>query len=81
MITAGTPKVFLPLEAGREMFGNRWGEFTALRVPRRWRRGGDRAALVLAAMTPAAGGLVLRDLRERGDGGGGVAGGFRAVCF
>lgn len=63
----GTPKVFLPLEAGRRLFGNRWGEFTALRVA-----GGagvrERvAAQVLAALDPAVAGLVLRDLRAGGE--------------
>ena len=29
----GTPKAFISEERGRELFGNRWGEFTSLRVP------------------------------------------------
>ncbi|MDA0348838.1 MAG: FtsX-like permease family protein [Verrucomicrobia bacterium] len=30
----GTPKVFLPLEAGQNIWSTRWGDFTALRIPR-----------------------------------------------
>jgi len=29
----GTPKAFIPLSAGREMWGNRWGELTSIRFP------------------------------------------------
>ncbi len=57
----GTPKAFLPLETGRGLFANRWGECTALRVPGATRA--DVGRRVLAAMTPADAGLVLRDVR------------------
>jgi hypothetical protein len=60
----GTPKVFIPLEIGREMFGNRWGEYTAMRVPVASRE--QTAARLLAAMTPATAGLVLRDVGPQG---------------
>jgi len=62
----GTPKVFLPLEKGREMFGNRWGEFTALRVPLAVASREEIGKRVLAAMDPETGGLMLRNLREEG---------------
>jgi putative ABC transport system permease protein len=67
----GTPKLFMPLQRGRELFGNRWGEFTALRVP-----GAPATPLetsrttvateLLAAMTPAVAGLVLQDVGAAG---------------
>ena len=63
----GTPKAFLPLQQGRDLFGNRWGEFTALRVPT---APGEQAATagmkvamdLLGTMTPAVAGLVLQDV-------------------
>jgi ABC-type lipoprotein release transport system permease subunit len=62
----GTPKVFLPLAAGRELFGNRWGEFTALRVPVAEVSREAAAAQLLEAMTPATAGLTLRNVRQEG---------------
>ena len=62
----GTPKLFLPLEKGRELFGNRWGEFTALRVPVAVASPADVTAGLLDAMTPAVAGLVLRDVGMQG---------------
>jgi ABC-type lipoprotein release transport system permease subunit len=29
----GTPKLFLPIEAGKNIWSTRWGDFTALRIP------------------------------------------------
>jgi putative ABC transport system permease protein len=60
----GVPKMFLPLEKGREWFGNRWGEFTALRVPGVSR--GEISNGVLKALDPNVTGLVLQDIREQG---------------
>lgn len=60
----GTPKMFLPLEAGRGLFANRWGEFTALRVS-----GMDAEALtqsLLEALDPATTGLLVRNIRAEG---------------
>ena len=62
----GTPKLFLPLAKGRELFGNRWGEFTALRVPAAATSRDTVAAEVLAAMSPAVAGLTLRQVRAEG---------------
>jgi ABC-type lipoprotein release transport system permease subunit len=67
----GTPKVFLPLATGRELFGNRWGEFTALRLPIAPGELADMAALNVAlelnqAMTPAVAGLLLQDVGTQG---------------
>lgn len=57
----GTPKLFLPLATGREWFGNRWGEFTALRVPGTNRE--QVLATLLETLTPADAGLMVRDAR------------------
>ncbi len=58
----GTPKGFIPLERGRELWSNRWGEFTALRI-----RGGDIDEIrdeLPRRVDPAKVGLVLRDVGE-----------------
>ena len=62
----GVPKVFLPLAKGRELFGNRWGEFTALRVPLAAAAPAQAARKLLEAMTPATAGLVLQDVGRQG---------------
>jgi putative ABC transport system permease protein len=62
----GTPKLFLPLEKGRELFGNRWGEFTALRVPVALGSRDEIARKLLDGMTPALAGLVVQDIRGAG---------------
>jgi len=58
----GTPKLFMPLAKGRELFGNRWGEFTALRVPAALASRDAVASGLRDAMTPAVAGLVLQDV-------------------
>ena len=63
----GTPKLFLPLAKGRELFGNRWGEFTALRVPMADSTAPAAVgARLLESLTPAAAGLVLQDVGRQG---------------
>ena len=62
----GTPKVFLPLTKGRELFGNRWGQFTGLRVPTTVASKEAAAAKLLESMTPAVAGLALREVRLEG---------------
>ncbi len=61
----GTPKLFLPLAKGRELFGNRWGEFTALRVPESNTTIEQIEGGLLEAINPGLTGLVLRDLRSQ----------------
>jgi len=56
----GTPKLFLPLEKGRELFGNRWGEFTALRIPMGAKE--DVEKQLSSVMTPQVAGLMLQDV-------------------
>ena len=62
----GTPKLFMPLELGRGLFGNRWGEFTALRVPAAVASRAEVEAAVLDAMSPPVAGLMLQDVRSQG---------------
>ena len=55
----GTPKAFIPYEAARTMWSNRWGNATSLRMP------AGEAALerrILDTLTPADAGLLIRDL-------------------
>ena len=66
----GTPKLFMPLQKGREMFGNRWGEFTALRVPVEPDEQAEVARKKIASglldsLSPAVAGLMLRDVGEQ----------------
>ena len=62
----GTPKLFLPLDKGRELFGNRWGEFTALRIPMEVASREDVEKRVIEVMTPSVAGLVLQDVGKQG---------------
>lgn len=59
----GTPKAFITEEKGRELFGNRWGDFTSLRIPT---SGAPRQELeenLLPVLRPEMAGILLRDLR------------------
>lgn len=58
----GTPKLFLPLAAGRGLFANRWGEFTAFRVPRENATRQEAEMKLLDRLRPADGGMVWRNL-------------------
>ena len=58
----GTPKAFIPYEAARTMWSNRWGSATSLRL-----RSGDTPVpalekQILDTLTPADAGLLIRDL-------------------
>ncbi len=57
----GTPKAFLPLAAGAELWGNRWGTYTNLRI-----KNIDANSLeekMLAALEPQMGQLMVRNFR------------------
>lgn len=57
-----TPKAFVTLAAGQAMWGNRFGDLMAYRLP-----AGDPAALeaaIRAKLDPAAAGLIVRPVRE-----------------
>ncbi|NRB28637.1 MAG: ABC transporter permease, partial [Roseibacillus sp.] len=60
----GTPKAFISEERGRELFGNRWGEFTSLRVPTREAPGTGLEKELLPLLKPGMAGLLLRNLGE-----------------
>jgi putative ABC transport system permease protein len=58
----GTPKAFITHEAARNMWSNRWGNATSLRI-----RSGDIPVpdlerKILEALTPADAGLLIRDI-------------------
>ncbi len=60
----GTPKAFVNLKTGQEMWGNRWGNTTALR----WPAGTDRAEIEKALrekLTPEMLGFQFIPLREQ----------------
>ena len=60
----GTPKAFVNLTVGQEMWGNRWGDTTALR----WPAGTDRAEIETALrekLTPEMLGFQFIPLREQ----------------
>jgi ABC-type lipoprotein release transport system permease subunit len=55
----GTPKAFIPYEAARAMWSNRWGNATSLRMPA---GEPDLERRILDTLTPADAGLLIRDL-------------------
>ena len=55
----GTPKAFIPYEAARTMWSNRWGNATSLRLPAGQT---DLERRILDTLTPADAGLLIRDL-------------------
>ena len=57
----GTPKAFVTLAAGQRMWGNRFGNLTALRFA----TNGVSEQSLLGALDPAAIGLVFQPIRER----------------
>jgi ABC-type lipoprotein release transport system permease subunit len=62
----GTPKAFITLEAGQAAWHNRYGNLTAVRYP--WREGlaQELDRRLRADIDPAAVGLLLQPVRERG---------------
>ncbi|MEP6668912.1 MAG: ABC transporter permease, partial [Chthoniobacter sp.] len=60
----GTPKAFVNLKIGQELWGNRWGKMTAIR----WLAGTDKTALekeLLSRLTPDMLGFQFIPLREQ----------------
>jgi ABC-type lipoprotein release transport system permease subunit len=60
----GTPKAFVNLKVGQEMWGNRWGNVTSIR----WPAGTDRAQIereLLEKLTPEMLGFQFIPLREQ----------------
>jgi len=62
----GTPKAFISVAAGRGLWSNRWGEATALRVPRAVAEKEEIRARLLEKLRPEKVGLVVRDFRSAG---------------
>ncbi|MHC4519774.1 MAG: ABC transporter permease, partial [Planctomycetota bacterium] len=62
----GTPKAFATLEAGQNLWRNRYGGLTAVRFP--WREGVDRdvASALTGSVDPATVGLFFQPVRQRG---------------
>jgi ABC-type antimicrobial peptide transport system permease subunit len=55
----GTPKAFITHEAARNMWSNRWGNATSLRLPAGET---DLERRILETLTPADAGLLIRDI-------------------
>jgi ABC-type antimicrobial peptide transport system permease subunit len=68
----GTPKAFVALETGREMWTNRFGSLTAVRFPLRDSSGkeiislGDLSDRIRNALEPRSLGLMFQDVRAQG---------------
>lgn len=62
----GTPKAFITLEAGQTLWGNRFGNLTAVRYP--WRDGlkEEITARLTGEIDPATVGLFFQPVRQRG---------------
>jgi ABC-type lipoprotein release transport system permease subunit len=60
----GTPKAFVNLKVGQEMWGNRWGNVTAIRYPKTMLEGALSSEL-RAKLTPEMVGLSFVPLREQ----------------
>ncbi len=61
----GTPKAFVTLEAGQALWGNRFGELTAVRYPWRDRLDTEIASRLTADIDPATVGLFFQPVRQR----------------
>ncbi|MBD3183640.1 FtsX-like permease family protein [Candidatus Poribacteria bacterium] len=61
----GTPKVFLTLQAGQSIWGNRFGDLTALRYPSDMYSITDIETKLKQNLEPAAFGMLFQDVRER----------------
>jgi len=62
----GTPKAFVTLQAGQKMWGNRYGNMTAVRYPQSDESKQIIAERLLSAVDPASVGLYFQPVRARG---------------
>jgi ABC-type antimicrobial peptide transport system permease subunit len=60
----GTPKAFVNLKIGQELWGNRWGDVTSIRWPAGTKKE-DIAQALLAKLTPESLGFQFIPLREQ----------------
>ena len=63
----GTPKAYLSIEAGREIWSTRWGRYTALRISFPREREAELADTILRALRPGMNQLQLRDFRANAE--------------
>ncbi len=59
----GTPKAFVTLKTGQELWGNRWGNLTSIRYPAGTKR--EQVERIAAFIDPAALGFRVVNLREQ----------------
>jgi len=59
----GTPKAFVTLKVGQELWGNRWGNLTSIRYPAGTKR--EQVERIAAFIDPAALGFRTVNLREQ----------------
>jgi putative ABC transport system permease protein len=59
----GTPKAFVTLKTGQELWGNRWGNLTSIRYPVGTKR--EQVERIAAFIDPAALGFRIVNLREQ----------------
>jgi len=60
----GTPKGFVSLKTGQEMWGNRWGSLTGLRIGKNDFSNDELAARLRENLKAEDAGLILRELRS-----------------
>lgn len=60
---SGTPKAFVTLKTGQELWGNRWGNLTSIRYPAGTKR--EQVERIAAFIDPAALGFRTVNLREQ----------------
>ncbi len=61
----GTPKAFVTLAAGKKMWSNRFGEFTAVRFPPAGKKLENVRDIILQKLDPASLGLSFQPVREQ----------------
>ena len=67
----GTPKAFVTLNAGRQIWANRYGNLTAVRYPLGTASASDVTAKLLKTVDPASAGLFFQPVQQRGQKAGG----------
>ena len=60
----GTPKAFISSQRGEELFGNRWGTATSLRMPLAEAPRDGLESKLLPVLSPEMAGLLLRNLKS-----------------
>lgn len=59
----GSPKAFVAIDAGREMWQNRWGSLTGMRIPRDAVTREEAVSSLRSNLSPAEAGLIFQPLR------------------